>query len=191
MYFCYWGGILAQRREWQNTAPNATKLILTRHYAEAKRVNTDVLAWEAHLLPAVSTGVWLVNATAPPLPASSAIATLNAVAYDQGPSGNFVVGQFAIPGGGDKMLVMIVNQDPNFNVLANFTFHESAQKMHVCEVERAHGTEVAVLFEGQEVFADGSVGEGSAAPPALQLFVGAGDARLLALGDKPCAHHYT
>ena len=96
MYFCYWGGILQQRHEWQN--PSSTKLVLTRHYAEAKRVNTDVLAWEALLLPAVSTGVWLVNASAPSLPASSAVATLNAVKSDQGPSGNFVLGQFTIPG---------------------------------------------------------------------------------------------
>jgi len=185
MYFCYWGGILTQRHEWQR--PNQTHLVLTRHYEEAKRINTDVLAWEKYLLAANSTGVWYVNETTP-LPATSgcALATLNGVAFTNpspGPTaGRLLLGQFEYEytAGSPKQdnkaagshqgsrqdkrrqqagtLLMIVNQDHSFNVNANLTFRPDAQTTtpYVCEISREHGAQVPVLQEATEHFEVGS-----------------------------------
>jgi hypothetical protein len=150
--------------------PIAGNILLTRHCQEARRVNTDVLAWEDHLMAATSTGVWYVNQTTP-LPRAKqvvvapavfcALATLDAVSQTNPAKSRaaprMLVGQFALAaagGGGNRTMLMIVNQDDGFNVNANMTFRPEAlaEAPYVCEVSREHGREVAVVQEGTEHF---------------------------------------
>ena len=56
MYFTYWGaapdsrwGMVTRKRMWPS-GNLSEELSYTRHYAEAARINTDILAWVASLL---------------------------------------------------------------------------------------------------------------------------------------------
>ena len=166
LYFCYWtpGKGAAGAGEFPKGGAILTaEGLKTRHYEEARRINSELKALGPTLMKLTSTGVYHVttetNATAL---AGSPIRKLARVAGD--PVGEFIIGAFRHADG--RRAVIIVNH--NYSYTAWPTVEFDAEPKQVCEVSKATGEVSPAIDDSPEL-------------KGFQLSFGPGDARLFLL----------
>jgi len=171
LYFCYWtpGKGAAGAGEFPKGGALLTaEGLKTRHYEEARRINTELKNLGPTLMTLTSTGVYRVttetNTTAL---AGSPIRKLERVGGD--PTGEFIIGAFSRADG--RRAVLIVNH--NYSYTAWPTVEFDADPKEVAEVSKATGKAAPVTDDSPEL-------------KGIQISFGAGDARLFLL--PPPAH---
>jgi len=162
LYFCYWtprggefpkGGaiITAEGRK-------------TRHYEQAKRLNTAVKALGPTLMKLTSEKVVRVK---PGDDAAAALAGTPVTGLDYGPQGDFLVGVFRHADG--RRAVLLNNYDFLYTSWPTVTF--DVDPAQVLEVSQETGAETPVLDDSPDM-------------PGLQVSLDAGAGRLFLLPPK-------
>lgn len=166
LYFCYWtpGKGAAGAGEFPKGGAILTaEGLKTRHYEEARRINTELKNLGPTLMKLTSTGVYRVTTeTNTSMLAGSPIRKLARVGGD--PVGEFIFGAFCHADG--RRAVLIVNH--NYSYTAWPTVEFDADPKTVLEVSKATGKPAPVVDDSPEL-------------KGVQLSFGAGDARLFLL----------
>jgi hypothetical protein len=166
LYFCYWtpGKGAAGAGEFPKGGAILTaEGLKTRHYEEARRINTELKQLGPTLMKLTSTGAFRVTTeTNAAALAGTPIRKLARVPGD--PVGEFIIGTFRHADG--RRAVLIVNHNYSFTAWPTIEF--DAEPKEVFEVSKATGNTVPALDDSPEL-------------KGLQISLGAGDARLFLL----------
>jgi len=172
LYFCYWtpGKGAAGAGEF----PKGGAIITaeggkTRHYDEARRINSELKNLGPTLMKLTSTGVQRANTLATnlqPAIAGSPLRNLKAVAGD--PPGEYIIGTFRHADG--RRAVLILNHSYSHTGWPIVEF--DVEVKDVREVDKTTGKEIPALDDSPEL-------------KGFQLSLGPGDARLFLLPASP------
>ena len=174
LYFCYWsptgasfpwGGAMMVPR----ALPGGPAVFQPGpKLAQAARINAKLAAFGNFVLPAAHAGVFVANGTGASSAAVPSAASGGALAAiggsGAGPTWAALVGAYASPGAGWASAVLLQNQDWVFPAVLNVTF--TPQAPAAWELDPATGS-IAPAWDD------------APALPGFQLYVDAGDARLL------------
>ena len=148
--------------------------VRSAHYAEAKKINSIVLAWSPLLIGAKSTSVHHVpdsrnaSGTAAQLEGSMLSLLGNMTDCDaSGACGHYLVGEFALEDG--RRALLLHNHDPFLVAWPTAVFRAPLRPEAVLEVDSVHGRESPVLDDSPLL-------------PGLQLRLDPGMARFFVAG---------